>query len=465
MRPPSSRRRFVARTTFLVLAVVLARAGAAHAAVTGAPGWIAGTLPLPAVNAADLAPAGSAFLVGVGAYGAQGQSIVRVERDGTSTTLVTQLNAIGGIAYDRDNDRLLFTDNGLTAPPGNAVTGDTLYALPDPLGATSAVSAATLELAPSGSIAFAQAVLPLAGGDVLVGDAAGAGVGRVVKYSGGNLTNLITGLDYVAGISLALTPANELLIGDVDGMTFAGSVERYDLTGAFLGTLIGGLSGSYDQAVTASGNLLLTGGFTGDFSSSTVLSITPAGVATTIATGFGFSSGIAIDAPSQQVLVLDFGTSHIDTLTPVAALTPGGNGKRECQAESFGGSFDVSGSGKALPRWTCTDGADCDRDGAVNGSCEFVFGACFSVADPRLAACVPAAVDSAEIRITKNPPVALAAIQAAVDAILPSTGAVCSAASPITVAAKKSVKVTVRAKVGNRVVDSDGTTLRCKSGA
>lgn len=470
MRPPSSHlRRCVARTAFVVLAVslavVLAKIGAAHAAVNGAPGWIAGTIALPGVNAADLAPAGSAFLVGVGPYGAQAQSIVRIERNGTSTTLVTQLNAIGGIAYDRENDRLLFTDNGLTAPPGTAVTGDTLYALPDPLGATSPVSAATLELAPSGSIAFAQAVLPLAGGDVLVGDAAGAGVGRVVKYSGGNLGDLITGIDYVAGISLALTPATELLVGDVDGITFAGSVERYDLTGAFLGTLIGGLSGSYDQALTASGNLLLTGGFTGDFSSSTVLSVTPAGAATTIATGFGFSSGIAIDGPSQQALVLDFGSSHIDTLTPVAALTPGGNGKRECQAESFGGSFDVSGSGKALPRWTCADGDGCDRDGAVNGSCEFVFASCFSVADPRLAACVPAAVDAAEIRITKNPPAAVAAIQAAADAILPSSGPACSAGVPVTVAAKKSVKITVRARVGNRVVDSDGTTLRCRAGA
>jgi len=460
MRPPSFHRRFVALATFLVLA----SSSAAHAAVTGAPGWIAGSVPLPAVNAADLAPAGTAFLVGVGAFGAQAQSIVRLERDGSTTTLVTQLNSIGGIAYDRENDRLLFTDNGLGAPPGTAVTGDTLYALPDPLGASGSVSAATLELAPSGSIPFAQAILPLAGGDILVGDAVGFGGGRVVQYSTGILTDLITGLDFAAGVSVAVTPANELLVGDVDSGTFAGSVERYDLTGSFLGTLAGGLSGSYDQAVTASGNLLVTGGFTIDFLSSTVISITPAGAISTIATGFGFSSGIAIDGPSQQVLALDFGASSIDTLTPVAALTPGGSSKRECQAETWGGTFDVSASGKMLSRWTCTDGADCDRDGAVNGSCEFVFGTCFSVADSRLPACVPAAVDSAQIKITKNPPVTLAAIQAAADAILPSTGAACSAGSTISVASGKSVKVSVRAKAGNRVVDSDGTTLRCKAG-
>lgn len=462
MRPPVSPTRCVRLAALATL--LLSQAGNALGA-TGSPGWIAGAVPLPGVNASDLAPGGSSFFVGIGSYGAQAESIVRVDRDGTTTTLVTQLNSIGGIAYDAANDRLLFTDNGLGAPPGTAVTGDTLYALPDPLGATGPVSAATLELAPSGSIPFVQAVLPLAGGDVLAGDASGFGAGRVVKLSGGVLTDLITGLDYTAGVSLSLTPANELLVGDVDSGTFAGSVERYDLAGNFLGTLAGGLSGAYDQAVAASGNLLLTGGFTNDFSSSTIVSITPAGAVTTIATGFGFSSGIAIDGPSQQVLALDFGTSYVDTLTPVAALTPGGASKRECQTESWGGTFDTAKNGRPLARWTCTDGAACDRDGAVNGSCEFVFGTCFSVADPRLGACTPAPVDSAEIRITKNPPAALAQIQAAANAILPSTGAACSAGSVISVPAKKAVRVTVRAKVGNRVVDSDATALRCKAGA
>lgn len=464
MRPRGSSSSLVLSLLFSSIFQLVSMAQAA-AAVTAAPGWIAGSVPLPAVNAADLTAAGSAFVVGTGAYGAQAQSIVRIERDGTATTIVTGLNAIGGIAYDREGDRLLFTDNGLTAPPGTAVTGDTVYALADPLGAAGPVAAPSLELAPSGSIAFAQAVLPLAGGDVLIGDAAGSGAGRIVRFSAGNLTDLITALDYTAGVSLALTPANELLVGDVDAVTFAGSVERYDLTGAYLGTLIGGLTGAYDQATTAGGNLLLTGGFTGDFSSSNVLGVSPTGVATQIASGFGFSSGIAIDPQSQQALVLDFGTSHIDTLTPVAALTPGGTSKRECQAEAWGGAFDTAASGRPQPRWTCTDGAACDRDGVVNGTCEVVYGTCFSVSDPRLPGCVPAPVDAAEIRISKNASAALVQVQAAADAILPSTGAACSAGSVISVPARKTVRVTVRAKVGIRVVDSDATTLRCKAGA
>jgi len=462
MRPPISLAPL--RRLFLLTAISILVAPAAASAVTAAPGWIAGSLPLPAVNASDLTAAGSAFIVGSGAVRAGAQSIVRLERDGSASTIVTGLNAIGGIAFDRAGNRLLFTDNGLTAPPGTAVTGDTLYALSDPLGAVAAVAASTLELAASGSIGFAQAILPLAGGDVLVGDAAGFGAGRVVRYSAGNLTNLITGLDYTSGVSLALSPANELLVGDLDSSTFAGSIERYDLTGAFQGTLIGGLSGVYDHATTSAGNTLLTGGFSNDFSSSNVLSVTPTGVTTQIATGFSFSSGIAIDPQSQQALVLDFGTANIDTLTPVAALTPGGTGKRECQAEIWGGSFDIAGNSRPLARWTCTDGAACDRDGTIDGSCEFVVGTCFSVTDERLASCVPAAVDGAEIRIANSPPV-LATLQAATDAILPSTGAACSTGTVVTVAARKTLRVGVRAKVGPRTIDADTVALRCKASA
>ena len=462
MRPPVSPS-LLPRFRLLSLPCLILTAAPGGAAVTAAPGWIAGTIPLPGVNASDLVPVGSSIVVGVGAYGAQGQSIVRVDRDGTATTLVTQLNSIGGIAYDPATDRLLFSDNGLTAPPGTAVTGDTLYALSDPRGATSSVSAAILELVPAGSIPSAQAVLPLSGGDVLVGDASGGVSGRVVKYSGGNLTDLVTGLGFTAGLSLTLSPAGELLVGDVDGTTFAGSVERYDLSGNFLGTLVGGLSGSYDQVPTANGDLLLTGGFTGDFSSSTVLAVTPSGATSTVATGFGFSSGIAIDDLSQQAMVLDFGTSYVDTLTPIGALTAGGAGARECNAEFWGGTFDVAPSGKARPRWTCADGAACDRDGAVNGSCELVVGTCFSVSDPRLPGCTPATVDGVVVRIPKSPPV-LATLQAAANAVLPSSGSACSAGSVVSVAARRSLRIAVRAQSGGRTVEADSLTLRCLPG-
>lgn len=462
MRPPLSSS-LVPRLLPSLLCLILT-AAPSGAAVVASPGWIAGTIALPGVNASDLAPAGSAIIVGIGAYGAKSQSIVRLDRDGTATTLVTQLNSIGGIAYDRANDRLLFTDNGLTAPPGDAVTGDTLYALLDPLGATSAVSATTLELAPSGSIGFAQAVLPLPGSDILVGDASGGVTGRVVKYSGGNLTDLVTGLGFTAGLSLTLSPTSELLVGDVDGNTFVGSIDRYDLSGTFLGTLIGGLNGSYDQVTTATGDTLLTGGFTNDFSSSTVVAVTPGGTASTVATGYGFSSGIAIDAPSQQAMLLDFGTSYVDTLTPVAALTAGGSGRRECGVELWGGTFEIAPSGKARPRWTCADGAACDRDGAIDGSCEFVVGTCFAVADPRIAACTPSTIDGVQVRIAKSPPVT-GEIQAAAAALLPTSTAACSAGTVVSVPARRSLRIAVKGQAAGRTVDSDALTLRCLPGA
>src|SRR5205085_2543855 len=113
------------------------------------------------------------------------------------------------------------------------------------------------------------------------------------------------------------------------------------------------------------------------------------------------------------------------TLTPVAALTPGGATRGDCQVELWGGTFDTRPNGQPTTRWTCTDGDACDRDGAADGACTFVVGTCFSVGDPRLPACTPGGVDQAEIKIAQSPP-PLAALQAAASAILPSSAATCS---------------------------------------
>ena len=70
--------------------------------------------------------------------------------------LVSNLNSIGGLAYDVANDRLLFTDNGFELV--GATNGDTVYALPNPRAVAAPIDAATLAVLPSGSIPFAQAV-------------------------------------------------------------------------------------------------------------------------------------------------------------------------------------------------------------------------------------------------------------------------------------------------------------------
>lgn len=447
------------RLSVLAALVAVAAAVPARAAVTADPAYVVGAIPLPIVNAADVAVVGASIAIGQGSFGAGNQSIIRLDPNGAVLTIVDNLNAIGAIVYDAAGDRLLFTDNA--GELAGATHGDTIYALPNPRAVVFAIDAATLALLPSGSIPSAQAILPLPGGDLLVGDAAGPGNGRVVRIAGGTPTDLITGLDYTSGVSLALA-GGELLIGNVDAF-FTGNVLRYSLAGAFIGPLATGLSGSYDQAVDASGHLLVTGGFTPGFTSSTVVSIAPSGAIDEIASGYGFTSGLTIDGPSRQVMILDFGTSYIDTLTPVDALTPGGGGSKECHVETFGGAPDRSSSGKPKKSWTCVDGdPSCDRDGVANGSCVFWVGTCVSIADPRAPKCTPVAIDAVTVT-SKTLPAAAAEIGSAAAAMLPSAGPACSQTSIVPVTADgKSRKIAFDAAGGGTRRDKDTLALRCR---
>jgi hypothetical protein len=446
------------RLFFLSLLLAVAAVAPARAAIVADPAYVVGTIPLPVVNAADVAVVGASIAIGQGSFGAGNQSIMRLDPNGGVLTIVDNLNAIGAIVYDAVGDRLLFTDNA--GELAGATSGDTVYELPNPRAVVFAIDAATLTMLPSGSIPSAQAVVALPGGDVLVGDAAGPGNGRVVRISGGTPTDLITGLDYTSGVSLALA-GDELLIGNVDA-SFLGSVLRYSLTGVAIAPLATGLSGSYDQAVDTSGNLLVTGGFTPSFSG-TLISIAPDGTIDQIAEGYGFSSGITIDGPSRQVMVLDFGTTHIDTLTPIDAITPGGAGSKECHVEAFGGAPDRSGSGRPKKRWSCTDGdPTCDRDGVANGSCVFWVGACVSLLDPRLPKCTPLPIDSVTVS-SKRIPASAAAIQTAASAMLPSTGPSCSGTSIVPVTADGKSRTLVFEAVGaGKRLDKDTLTLRCR---
>lgn len=445
---------------FLLTALAVAAiARSAPAAVVADPAYVVGTIPIPIVNAADIAVVGASFAIGQGFFGAGNQSIVRLDPNGAAVTIVENLNAIGAIVYDAENDRLLFSDNG--GDLGGATTGDTVYALSNPRAVAGPIDAATLTVRPNGSIPFAQAILPLAGGDLLVGDAAGPGNGRVVRVSGGTQTDLITGLDYTAGVSLTLS-GGELLIGNVDG-TFTGNILRYSLAGVAIAPLATGLSGTYDQQLDSNGNLLVTGGFTNDFMSSTVISIAPSGAIDEIASGFGFSSGLTIDGPSRQVMILDFGTTRIDTLTPVDALTHGGTGSKECHVEAFGGAPDRSSSGKPKPRWSCVDGdATCDRDGVANGACVFWVGTCLSIVDPRAPKCTPVPIDSVTVS-SKQLPAHAAAIGAAASDELPTTGPTCSQTTIVPVTADgKSRKLVFDVSGGGKRRDKDTLTLRCR---
>src|SRR5262249_22580125 len=154
----------------------------------------------------------------------------------------------------------------------------TLFAIPDALSRSTSVTALGSEVVAAGTIPFAQDVLVEPAGTILVSDAAGPGAGRVVRVAGSGVTDFLTGFDFTAG--LALSPGGTLFVGDVDGVTFEGSIRKFGLDGTPLGSLVTGLSGTYAQVVDGDGNVLVSGGFTPDFSSSTVVAVAPDGTVT-----------------------------------------------------------------------------------------------------------------------------------------------------------------------------------------
>jgi hypothetical protein len=225
------------------------------------------------------------------------------------------------------------------------------------------------------------------------------------------------------------------------------------------------ISGALDQASSYGGNVIVTGGFTNDFSSSTLVQVVQAGSVDQIASGFGFSSGVAYDSPAGRSLVLDFGADHVDTILDVRTMTPGTSRKQECEVEQWGGPFDPAKSGNrvGLPRWTCTDGDPaCDRDLSANGSCSFTIGTCARLTDDlRGSSCTPVDVETVTIT-SKKLPAAAAAMQAAVNAILPATTPSCGETTVVTVPADHRTRtISFDARAAGKRVDKDVLKLRC----
>src|SRR5262249_2026136 len=137
------------------------------------------------------------------------------------------------------------------------------------------------------------------------------GAGRVVRVAHGAATDLITGLDYAAGLAL---DGPTLLVGNLDG-SLVGSVRKYDLDGMPAGTLVGGLSGSYAVVVDGDGLVLVSGGFTDNtFTNSTVIAVDSTGTRTERARGFGSSGEMFFDPVRNETLVLDFDALQITAI-------------------------------------------------------------------------------------------------------------------------------------------------------
>jgi hypothetical protein len=253
----STTQRLVAWACALGATVLAAAPGAA--AVTAAPGWAAHSIPTPGTVQGGVIRSGDVILVGQGAFGAGLEQVIRLD-GGVATTIATGFNALGGFALDAAGT-LYVVDNG-----GNiagAVTGDTVYAIPDALTRTTALPALGAEVVPAGSIPFGQDVA-LDGSDLIVSDGVGPGAGRVVRVSDGAVTNLITPLDYAAGVTV---DGKRLLVGNGDG-SFVGSLSQYTLAGKFVTTVASDLSGKYAHAIDGVGNIPITGGVARTSSSS-----------------------------------------------------------------------------------------------------------------------------------------------------------------------------------------------------
>jgi len=287
----------------LALAATTLVAAPAGAQVTAAPGWAVSSIPTPGVVQGGVVRSGSAVFVGQGAFGAGTEQVIRLD-GGVATTIATGFNSLGGFALDGAGT-LYVVDNG-----GNlvgAATGDTVFAIPNAVTRTTALPALGAEVVPAGTIPAAQDIV-LDGAALLVSDAGGPNAGRVVRVSGGSASNLIaTGLDYAAGLAIDGT---RLLVGNVDG-AFVGSIAEYTLAGVLVGPVIGGLGGNYTHVLDGDGNILVSGGFRDDFSSSNVIAIAPGGAISERAWGFAFSSELFHDTARDETLVLDFGVSAI----------------------------------------------------------------------------------------------------------------------------------------------------------
>src|SRR5437870_1116686 len=292
------------------LVALLLAAPVVRAAVVAAPGYAVHTITTPDTVEGGVVRQGDAILVGQGpSFAAGAQSIVRLDAGGP-TTIATGFNSLGG--FDLASDGTLYVvDNCFTGDGGGTTaTGDTVYAIPDALTRTSAVTAAGHEVVPSRTIPFAGDVFVTPGGAALVSDAAGTGAGRVVKVVPGLATELIAGLDLVGGITLAADGTLRIVDAILNpDFSTTGKVLEYELDGTPLGNLVSGLEGGFATATDGAGNVLVSG--IGSSGNSKVIAVAPDGSVSDRATGFGFSGDVFFDAARDEVLVLDFGVTDI----------------------------------------------------------------------------------------------------------------------------------------------------------
>ncbi|MCI0636641.1 MAG: PEP-CTERM sorting domain-containing protein [Actinobacteria bacterium] len=267
-----------------------------------APGYGVIEIALPDVAAGDVVAVGGALFVGVGpAFVGAAQSVLRIDAGGT-TVVAEGFASLAGFAYDAVNDRLLVGDNALEAP--GATTGDTLYAIPNPLGSfPSPLGAAGLELLPSGSLpGLADIVLDptdATGATLFASDAVTFEVLRI-DLAAAQATAVQTTTGFAAGLAV---DATTLYFGEVSFDPFFnpdGEISSVALPGTGSATsIVSGLPGQFDLELASDGTLLSTSG-------AELLRVDPAtGQVSVVATGFGFATSLFEEGGT--IFVLDGG--------------------------------------------------------------------------------------------------------------------------------------------------------------
>ena len=118
-------------------------AAQATAAVTAAAGYAVRAISTPGIVQGGVVRSGPAIIVGQGAFGVGGESIVRFSEGEAAVTIADGFNSLGGFDLAADGT-LYVVDNGGDLP--GAASGDTVYAVPDALTRPSTLAAADAEV-------------------------------------------------------------------------------------------------------------------------------------------------------------------------------------------------------------------------------------------------------------------------------------------------------------------------------
>jgi hypothetical protein len=272
----------------------------------------------PDAVAGDVLSTGGALFVGIGSFGVGSQQVVRIDSGGT-TVLAEGFNSLGGFAYDSVNDRLIVGDNA--GDLAGAVTGDTVYGIPDPFGSPALPLAALgLELLAAGSLpGYADVVLDPSdptGDTLFINDASGSfpplGVTFEVEISTATLSVIQTGLQFAAGLAVT---GSTLYVGD-SLLGGGGEVSTTPLGAPSTprSLLASPAAGLFGLALAQDGSLIASSG-------DSILRIdATTGEISVLATGFGFAAGLS-EAPDGTIYALD-GFAALGEENRIWVLTP-----------------------------------------------------------------------------------------------------------------------------------------------